>query len=353
MRKLIVSLIILLLCISCNNSPIEKNNTISNHPAENSVKQQKVKNVSHPPGINSNTKKDQLVVHGIKQEGAFKMYSTVVGQGEGFYNGNPKIEIISRDSQILKTIDVFDNTILFDNSEIKYVFNSLQGDNYFDAIYNDDQIGLKYININLFPKPEYSPELLLEISYSVENNFLLCKYTYFALEPEGFDLYGSESEVVVLDTLGNEFARVKVIGPLNNATITRDNNMLYLSTGGEINEDATHPYSCYIYDTEKEKIIFTKNGVDNDCLGCGVITNTNRGSLTTYEGLCSNKFTKDIYIFDHQTNKIFNTDQFNHINCPGGGYQIHEDHCFCFTSEGEKKIFYYKKDFNSETFLKK
>jgi hypothetical protein len=209
---------------------------------------------------------------------------------------------------------------------------------------------MKYVNTKLFPKPSFPPDLLMEITYEVQNEVLLCKYTYFALEPEGLDLYGSESEVVIIDSFGNEIGRVTVEGNLNSVGITEDNKFLYLSTGGQINEDASHPFSCLVYDLNDKKSIYSRRAKSNECIGCGAIKNY--GIMTINES-CSKSFQLlDLWIFDHQSNKIYKPDMIK--QCPKySEVRFFEEYCICHNKDGTSQKFYYKNDFTSQEFVKK
>lgn len=287
----------------------------------------------------------QINIHGVKQEGVFKLYSKVLG--EGYYNGQPKIEILDDNGQVTKSIDVLENVTLFEESELEFQFNGHQGMNYFNVKVKNDNNPFRYVNTKLFPKPSFSPFLLLEVSYKVQYEAVLCMYTYYALEPGGLGLFGSESEIVVIDTTGDEIGRTTVEGQIYSTDITEDHKFLYVSTGGQINEDAFHPYASWRINLENNNIDFHRKGEKKECFSCWTVGNL---GVMLVEESCSKSFQLlELWIFDHQSNKIFKPDMTT--QCPKySEVRIFEDYCECYTKDGSKQKFYYKRDFQSEKF---
>lgn len=289
------------------------------------------------------------VIHGIKEEGRFRMYSQVAGNGEGYYNGLPKVEILNEQKKVIKTIDVLNNTSLFSNEKTEFQFNKNQGDNYFIVNLDQAQSILKLVNTSLFPKPEVIPELLLEVAYEIQNGVLLCQYTYLVLEPEGFDLFGAKSEVVMINETGVEMGRVIVNGPLNHNGITKNHKVLFLTTGGDINEDAFHPTAFWVFDIEKEAIIHSRFEKNGECIDGGQAVE-NKGVMYIREICSSRKSTVELNIFDYSNNKIYSMENFS--ECKGGGFQIFEEYFLCYSKDNIEQRFYYTKDFASSNLVK-
>ena len=301
---------------------------------------------------------------GIRQEGHYKIYDQVVvyGDDDDCYKGPPKVEVLDAYGEVLKTIYVLNNTQLFGADSVDLFFTE-EITNAFDVKFEDNSRLTNYFDTLHFSKPPfemdkldsgtegkiYFPYPMMLIQYRISHGVLLCEYTYLTLDDT--ELYGGGGEIVAIDSLGNELGRVLVDGPVSQTSITKDRRMIYVYTGGQQTEDGYHPTACNVYDLLQQKTVLHRKSSENKCVGCGVVENTNIGSLAIREH-CDRSFQLlELWYLDHVNNKIYKPDMIS--QCPKYSYVVTVmDYCKCYTKEGQEQKFYYKQDFQSEKFIK-
>ncbi len=290
-------------------------------------------------------------LNGVKRIKNFQLYSRK--SGEGAYRGEPKIEFFGGTNKVKASVPSLDAVSLFGDLEVELKYLDGYGENTYLLKYDTKNQGF-FVNSKYFSNPDFAPAVLFDLSYEVQNDVVIAKYTYFALEPNGNDLFGAMSEAIVWDSIGKEIGRFTMEGQIAEIGISKDLNFLYASTGGMINEDARHPTAFWAYDLTKAQLVFTRKEKNGECIHGGVIEGTNRGVMTIGASCANRRGKHSVFIFDHLRNVIY----FSTLakECWQDQSYLAEtwgDRCDCYSDDGKKFTFFYEKDFQSEVYLKK
>lgn len=290
-------------------------------------------------------------IKGIERFGPFRLYTDVPVKSDSTYSNEAKIEFLSKDNIVTKTVFPIKNFNLFKGNS--YEQNTINGNdlNSYIVKVEDYQALIDPMLTNLNKEVTSKGPLYFtsDISYEIENKSLIVNLSYHTTLSNDLETYSYES--IVYDSTGILLGHVQGYGAVTNTDLTLDNNYFYVNTGGAISEHQALPYTFTIFDLKENKFIFSKNANSGDCLGGGTIHNTNYGAYAIRTDCGSAYNVKEMYVIDHKQNKIY----FLHTNkqCgPQKEISVYDGYCECYGKDNIKTKLYYNMDFNFDKFIK-
>lgn len=287
-------------------------------------------------------------IKGIERFGDFRIYSSISYDCSNCYRGSPKIEILRKNGEILKTIYWFQESVLF-NEKIAKINPSRDNENNHFFIVADNLS--RYVNpekrdnFEDLNRNSNQPEMSLQLSYKIHNQAILLTLNYsFRMEDEtlysGFELIGYNNKGMHLGThSGFEY--------LSSASITRDFEYVYLNFGGG-KPSESDPYilpSIKIVNFSLNEVVLSKEATRyNECISAFTIKNSNKAGYSF--SACKPYTISEIYIVDHDTKRIYPL----HLNkncSPPFAVKLSATHCSCYKKDKHESILYYENDISS------
>jgi len=265
--KNLIYLSLLLVQIACKgngqeaNEPPEKT-VSSEQPAiqqdtqKRPQDQKKTQDFSKQQEQNRSEKKSDKI-YGIKMKGRFRLYTHFQASENSkdvVYEGPPKIEILNKRGNVIKSYDVIKNQEVIKGYDSVSAFGL--GRNEYKFQHKSKRKVLEFVNTEHFGIPDPSPFLLMRVEYSYNNGVLWIKNNVFATD--GFRVYGGKTEVIGLDTLGSEIHRQIVDGWGSGFSVDLNNRYYAIKTGGLATEAVEYfnPMRMYLIDLDSG-IIFS------------------------------------------------------------------------------------------------
>jgi len=367
--KNLIYLSLLLVQIACKgngqeaNEPPEKA-APSEQPAKQDTLKQPQQSEKQQSGkaqaLNASKVKDKekwrrpqsLDIHGVWRQGNFRWYQPVTKNADDLksYGGRPKVEVLGKDEEVIKTIDIVDFQNLYDqfdsisfigaHSPYKVHFKEPgQAESY--AIYSD-----------IFPDRDLEVELLCRHEYHYNEGVLWIVTVGYAME---FDVIGAKTEIVGIDSVGNEIARKTIDGNSISVSFSENNQFLASTTGGRISErvEYTNPMHFYLFDLKKDELLYHYKASEEEPI-MGSIFRGN-AQLTLYAELKNGlRGIKNVLIIMYNKGVICYLDKNLYKLYGKGALSMYKKYIEYITVDGKIKDRYqFEKDFNCKELQKK
>jgi len=292
-----------------------------------------------------------LDIHGVWRQGNFRWYKPVKKNDDDpeAYGGRPKVEVLGKDEEVIKTIDVVDFQNLYDqfdsisfigaHSPYKVHFKEPgQAESY--AIYSD-----------IFPDRDLEVELLCRHEYHYNEGVLWIVTVGYAME---FDVIGAKTEIVGIDSVGNEIARKTIDGNAISVSFSEDNQFLASTTGGQISErvEYSHPMHFYLFDLKNDQLLYHYKALGNESIGGGILRG--HATLNIYKELDNGlKGVKNVFVIMYKKGLICSLDK-NLYELFGRGTVLKYNEYVEYRSNQEPVVkYYFEEDFNCDPIKKK
>lgn len=357
--------------ISCGSSGQEvKQQSERTAPSEQSAKQDTLKRPQQQEGNSdsSNVQKQDrskkeglekwrrphsLEMHGVWRQGRFRWYqpATKDQKSTASYGGRPKVEVLGKDDEVIKTIDVIDyqklygafDSISFIGAHSPYKVNLKNPKTAEDfAIYRDilPQRNSRDIELSLRCRHEYH----------YNEGVLWIVTVCYAME---FDVIGAKTEVIGVDDVGNEIGRLILEG-IANLSYSGDNQFIAATVGGTHSERAeySHPMSFSIYNINDEKQLYKYYADNDESISGGIVRG--KAILDIYNKTDFNhtdRGVKEVIVVDYEDEYLCELN-INLFEKYGKGIVGKYENHIEYRSNGEPIAkYYFDKDFSCRTIL--
>jgi len=286
------------------------------------------------------------VIQGVERFGPFRLYYHQEMENDSNYFGPPRVEFLNLKQDIIKTLNPFEESTLF-NGHSK-ILNTVVGDGvntflvevdnierFFDPILIDSEYNMQEIKSG-------KNTLVVSCQYEIENHSLISILEYKLVVDEERLYKGFE--VRVYDDLGTYIGSNIGIGPLSRVDITLDRQYLYLNTGGYVTSDQKFSRVFRIFNLTSNKLILIKHATGLQCLSGHVIPKTNLGSYE-FRSECGTAFAmQESYLIDHDNNSVIPIHKHKYCT-PPNEILIFDGYCECLDKDSRRNKVYYKTDF--------
>lgn len=301
---------------------------------------------SEKEGVEMWRRPQSLEMHGAWRQGRFQWYQPVTQdqKNEESYGGRPKVEVLGKDDEIIKTIDIVDFQNLYGQFDS---ISFIGAHSPYKVHFKDPREAESYaIYSNIFPDRGEKVELLCRHEYHYNEGVLWIVTVGYAVE---FDVIGAKTEIVGIDSLGNEIARKTIKGNSISVSFSVDNQYLAATTGGQISErvEYSHPMHFYLLDLKKDQLLYHYRASGSESIGGGILRG--HAGLNIYKELDNGlKGIKNVLVIMYDKGLICSLDKNLH-ELFGRGTVLKYKEYIEYRSNDEPDVrYYFDIDFNCQ-----
>lgn len=285
-------------------------------------------------------------IEGIWRYGHYRVFVRQSLEAEDRYNGNTRIEFVSGLNTIVRSVN--QRCVFKINGEKEMFWREYDGELTLVSFKLDDCS--KYVDTTVFGKSKFVKSgndctLYAFIEFGVEKALLKVNLqTYNG--SEAFPMLVA-FESVIFDTLGHVVGRVSEAGSVNRMILTDNHEYVYISSGGQISENISLPYTFKIVELKTGEVLFERSAENQKIEGFFI-----EGTDLSVYLVEQSTSVVEAYVFDLGRNIMYPIHHHALCQPPFTGWYF-EDYCVCRGINGLDNKLYYDKDFTAETFIKK